>query len=166
MKKLLNICLLIFCFFLFFNSCQARCEMLGKGVIYLRILDETGKALPDTYEQNLIVKESVYDRSKDNPPLVLNENDDLIFELGRVEVTYTDCKRLQKRDPFTDEEIKNALNGAGSFTIKDKSGKYKTVVDAKYSDYLVSIERPKEQETFIYFEPKHIYHCEIKLAKK
>jgi len=171
MKNVLTSFAIVCCLLTFFNSCQARCEMLSRGVVYLKVLDENGIPLPDTYEENLILKNYNMDRHRQsvskhhNPPLILNEKDELIFQLGTVTATYTDCKRLQKRDGFTDEEIVKALEGVGIFTIKDKSGKYKTVVDIKYTDCYVSLERIKSENTLSYIEPEHVYHCEIKLEK-
>ena len=171
MKRILTICFIAFGVFVFFISCQAHCEMREKAVVYLRVLDENGNALKDTYEKNLIVRHSDRDgywRTSDdkNPKIVLNREDDLIFELGDVSLTYNDCTRLRNRDAFTDEEVREALNGAGIFTIKDKNNIYKTVANAMYSDYLVSVENLHSQDGFSIVRPAYIYHCEIKLKKK
>lgn len=172
MRKILHICLLIFSTFIFFDACRAKCEMKGQGLVYLHVQDENEQPLAHNYEKNLIVRYSTRDgygggSSNKNPSLVLNEKDELIFKLGVVNVSYSDCKRLQKRDTFSDEEIRRALEGSGVFTIKDTTKTYKTIVDVKYSDCFVSLERMTLQsEDSVYLSPTHIYHCKIKLEKK
>lgn len=170
MRRILAICFLVSSVFMFCSSCQARCEMRTEGEVYLHLLDENGNPLPDTYESNLIVRcsnrdeyQSSYDEK--NPSRVLNEQDALIFKLGSVKVSYNDCKRLKNRDAFTEEELKNALNGAGVFDIKDKSDVYKTVAKAKYSDHLKTIEKIGSEDG-VALNTKYIYHLEIKLEKK
>ena len=169
MRRILAIWFVVNSVFIFFGSCRAKCEMFTGCKVYLHLLDENGNPLPDTYESNLIVRcsnrdeyQSSYDEK--NPSRVLNEQDALIFKLGSVKVSYNDCKRLKNRDAFTEEELKNALNGAGVFDIKDKSDVYKTVAKAKYSDYLKTMEKIGAEDR-VALNTKYIYHFEIKLEK-
>ena len=172
MKKIPCVFLLACSFFIFCSSCRAKCEMLTEGKVHLHVLDENGNPLPDTYETNLIVRHSNRDgyqgSSSDgkNPSPVLNEQDALIFQLGSVEVSYNDCKRLKNRDAFTEEELKNALNGAGVFDIKDKTDVYKTIAKAKYSDHLKTIEKLGSEDAVVALNAEYIYHLEIKLERK
>ena len=163
----------IFILLLFSCPGSPRCEMYGSGRVHLKILDELGKPLPYKDADFFDVRNEGKNIAG-GMKVLINEKDELIYEIALVEVRYNDCKRLKRGDSFTDEEIVRALDNAGTFSIKDvrtdSDGKpvpiYKTLVNIPYKDCYKSFERTSLKPTTYHSEPNHIYFCEVQLKKR
>ena len=153
---------------LLFLACRARGEVKGEAHIYLTVLDENGSPLKDSDASYFFVSfkgenGNVVEMKK----LVLNENDDLIYNAGYFTISYNDYKRLKKKDEFSNDEVMKALKKRGCFSIKDKRNApiYKEEKDISYFAVLDSCERTTALIPSWGHDPMYICHCKIRLQK-
>lgn len=167
MKKLETF--LIFLFLLsLFVACRGMCEVKGEAVVYLTVLDENGVPLKDSDASFFEIRHkerngNVFEMKK----LVLNENDDLIYDAGYFTISYNNCKRLKKQDEFTIAEIMAALEKEGVFSIKDVRNvpMYREIKDVSYTSVLDFCERTTASIPVWGHDPMYICHCKIQLEK-
>ena len=165
MKKI--IVSLFFVFFLFL-ACENDSNMFkvrGYGYVHLTVKDENGKPFKYKDAKRFKLQYPKMFESLESS-VVINEKDDLIFSLERVEITYHDYKRLKAKEGFTDEEIVAGLNRGQSFSLRDTQDEYCTIEYMLYKDAYVSFSRTKWKVSLDLSEPTHIYNCEVTLKKK
>lgn len=169
MRKSFRFFFTIFLSLLCLGCSNAECGVEGYGEVYLAILDENGTPLPDSEAQRFRVEHNSFAMGRSS--VVINEKDELIFSLGTIKVEYSSCKRIKKKEGFTDSEILNALNDKFAFSLKDikEPPEYKTIRDRSYkSCFTGKFERTNvHPATYVSSDtPTHTYYCEIRLEKK
>ena len=168
MKKAIIFPLTVFLSFLCLGCPNVDCKIEGHGEVYLTILDENGVPFPDSEAERFRVAHSSLGSGK--RLTIINERDELIFSLGTIKIGYNSCKRLKKKEGFTDNEILDALNDKFVFSIKDikDTPVYKTIENKSYKTCFVRFERTNiHPATYTSNEnPTHIYYCEVKLEKR
>lgn len=168
MKRLLPVFIIIVLSFLCLGCPNVDCEVVGYGEVYLKVLDENGKPFSDSEAKRFKVQHNNLDLEKQHT--IINEKDELIFSLGTIKLEYNSCKRIKKKEGFTDSEIRNALDDAFCFSIKDLKvpQEYKTIVNKSCNSCFVKFERTNVRPATYVSEnkPTHIYYCEVRLTKK
>ena len=140
-------------------------EVRGYGYVHLTVKDENGNPFKDKDAKRFKLQYPTM-LGKSDPSVVINEKDDLIFYLERIEISYHDYKRLKAKDGFTDEEIIAGLNMGQRFSLRDTQNEYETIEGMLYKDAYVGFTRTKWHVSLDFSEPTHIYNCEVKLKKK
>lgn len=168
MKKSFVVFLSVFLSFLCLGCPNVDCEVVGYGEVYLKVLDENGKPFSDSEAKRFKVQHNNLDLEKQHT--IINEKDELIFSLGTIKLEYNSCKRIKKKEGFTDSEIRNALDDAFCFSIKDIKvpQEYKTIVNKSCNSCFVSFVRTNVHPASYVpnNKPTHIYYCEVRLTKK
>lgn len=164
MKKML---VFLCCTLFLFLACKDDniFKVRGYGYVHLTVKDENGNPFKDEDAKRFKLQYPTMIESID-PSVVINERDDLIFSLNRVEITYNSYKRLKAKEGFTDEEILAGLNNGQCFSLRDTQDEYQTIENMLYKDSYVSFTRTKWRVSLDFSEPTHIYNCEVRLKKK
>ena len=167
-RKYLVFFFIIFLSLLCLGCRNIDCEVEGYGEVYLKILDENGNAFPDTEAERFRVTHTQLGIGRQQT--IINEKDELIFSLGTIKIKYNSCKRIKKKEGFTDNEIRDALSEDLYFSIKDtkEPQEYKTIENRSYKSCFIDFERTNiRPATYVSRDnPTHIYRCEVRLVKK